>query len=280
MNIGPNLTSLSSEAVAETWDKGGATLGASRQKSDVNSSRFYALRFLAGFSVVVTASAAAWPYLPRRYEAAATVILHPTDLQSSSDSVQFMRQPLDEGAVQSEIDQIASPKLAALVVAQHSLATDPEFAGRPKLWFLPGATQGAVTEADLRQRLLKHLSVSKERHSNTVRFGFTSSDPLKSAALTDTLLKAYLVDQLEAQAGKLRVETKEGPVKDSSKMVSPNSLAIPYAEPPVGDLRWRPPKKHAPWTNVLEATSYAPICAQIVMLGAFAGPANNNEDCL
>ncbi len=207
MNIGPNFTSLSSEAVAETWDKGGAALGASRHRSDLNSSRFYALRFLAGFSVVVIASAAAWPYLPRRYEATTTIILHPTDLESSSDSVQFMRQPLDENAVQSEIDQIASPKLAAFVVAQHSLAADPEFAGGSKLWFLPGALQGAVPEADLRQRLLKHLSVSKDRHSDTVRFGFMSSDPVKSAALTDTLLKAYLADQLARKREKIDAVT-------------------------------------------------------------------------
>ena len=207
MNIGPNLTSLSPEAIGEPWDKGGATLGASRHKSDLTSSRFHALRFVAGFSVVVIASASAWPYLPRRYEATTTITLHPTDLESSSNSVQFMRHPLDENAVQSEIDQIASPKLAAVVIAQHSLAADPEFAGRSKLWFLLGAVQGAVTEADLRQRLLKHLSVSKDRHSYTVKFGFMSSDPVKSAALTDTLLKAYLADQLARKREKIDAVT-------------------------------------------------------------------------
>ncbi len=57
-------------------------------------------------------------------------------------------------------------------------------------------------------------------------------------------------------------------------------LGIPYAAPPVGNLRWRPPKNHAPWTTVLQATAYAPICALVTTLGVFSGPANNNEDCL
>ena len=100
-----------------------------------------------------------------------------------------MRHPLDESAIQSEIDQITSPALAAVVVAQHSLADDPEFNGGWQSWFGQGAT-------DLRQTLLKRLSLSKDRRSYTVKFGFRSSDPVKAAALTDSLLKAYLADQL------------------------------------------------------------------------------------
>jgi para-nitrobenzyl esterase len=86
---------------------------------------------------------------------------------------------------------------------------------------------------------------------------------------------------IQAQAASnLRVETKEGPVKGFLKDGVAEFLGIPYAEPPVGDLRWKPPQKRASWTNVLQATSYGPTCAQITTLGVFAGPANNNEDCL
>ena len=45
-------------------------------------------------------------------------------------------------------------------------------------------------------------------------------------------------------------------------------------------LRWQPPKGHAPWTNVLKATEFAPICALATTLGVFSGAPNNNEDCL
>ena len=76
------------------------------------------------------------------------------------------------------------------------------------------------------------------------------------------------------------VETKEGPVQGFISDGVTDFLGIPYAEPPVGALRWQPPKDHAPWTNVLKATEFAPICALVTTLGVFSGAANNNEDCL
>jgi para-nitrobenzyl esterase len=76
------------------------------------------------------------------------------------------------------------------------------------------------------------------------------------------------------------VETKEGPVQGFISNGVTAFLGIPYAEPPVGNLRWRPPKDPAPWTNVRKATEFAPICALTTTLGVFSGPPNNNEDCL
>lgn len=57
-------------------------------------------------------------------------------------------------------------------------------------------------------------------------------------------------------------------------------LGIPYAKPPVGNLRWRPPEAPSPWSNTLETKQFSPICAQITTLTVFAGPINYNEDCL
>lgn len=37
---------------------------------------------------------------------------------------------------------------------------------------------------------------------------------------------------------------------------------IPFAAPPVGDLRWRDPVDPAPWQGVRDCTSYAPVCIQ------------------
>lgn len=39
-------------------------------------------------------------------------------------------------------------------------------------------------------------------------------------------------------------------------------LGIPYAKPPVGDLRWRPPVAAEPWTGVREAVSWGDQAAQ------------------
>ena len=57
-------------------------------------------------------------------------------------------------------------------------------------------------------------------------------------------------------------------------------LGIPYAAPPVGNLRWRPPVAHPSWSGVRSATAFGPECAQITELGAYGGLPNNNEDCL
>jgi para-nitrobenzyl esterase len=76
------------------------------------------------------------------------------------------------------------------------------------------------------------------------------------------------------------VQTTEGPVQGFKTEGVTQFLGIPYAAPPIGNLRWRPPVVHATWKNVLKATAYGPICAQSNEFGVFAGPANNNEDCL
>ena len=54
-------------------------------------------------------------------------------------------------------------------------------------------------------------------------------------------------------------------------------LGIPYAAPPVGALRWRPPTPPTPWQGVLEANAWASSCPQEEN---FLGPASENEDCL
>ena len=54
-------------------------------------------------------------------------------------------------------------------------------------------------------------------------------------------------------------------------------LGIPYAAPPVGALRWQPPRPAAPWHGTRAATCYAPHCPQ--PSGAF-GRASTTEDCL
>ncbi|CAH1790989.1 unnamed protein product, partial [Owenia fusiformis] len=38
--------------------------------------------------------------------------------------------------------------------------------------------------------------------------------------------------------------------------------SIPYAVPPLGDLRFKPPQKNKPWSGVRDATQRAPECIQ------------------
>ena len=37
---------------------------------------------------------------------------------------------------------------------------------------------------------------------------------------------------------------------------------LPYAQPPVGPLRWKPPKPLAAWPGVRQATRFGPACIQ------------------
>ena len=54
---------------------------------------------------------------------------------------------------------------------------------------------------------------------------------------------------------------------------------IPYAQPPVGDLRWRAPHPVSPWTSVRSATTFGPDCLQAA--SDFETIATTpSEDCL
>jgi para-nitrobenzyl esterase len=53
--------------------------------------------------------------------------------------------------------------------------------------------------------------------------------------------------------------------------------AIPFAAPPVGQLRWRPPEPPEAWTGVRLSTDFAPQCLQ---LGDTATSTEGSEDCL
>jgi carboxylesterase type B len=54
-------------------------------------------------------------------------------------------------------------------------------------------------------------------------------------------------------------------------------LGIPYAAPPVGDLRWRAPRPVTPWSGVRPATAYGDRCAAAASTN---GPRSESEDCL
>ncbi len=51
---------------------------------------------------------------------------------------------------------------------------------------------------------------------------------------------------------------------------------IPFAAPPTGDLRWRPPAPVKPWEGVKEAKAYSATCPQ----SGSPAPLNMSEDCL
>ena len=58
---------------------------------------------------------------------------------------------------------------------------------------------------------------------------------------------------------------------------------IPYAQPPLGDLRFRAPQTPSPWTGVRDATTFGLTSVQSarMMMRVFAAnPEPSGEDCL
>jgi para-nitrobenzyl esterase len=82
------------------------------------------------------------------------------------------------------------------------------------------------------------------------------------------------------RSGGLIVNTVDGPVRGFTKNGVNIFLGIPYAAPPVGELRWQPPQPVKRWRPTLDATRFASNCPQVTGLGAFAAPPSINEDCL
>ncbi len=74
------------------------------------------------------------------------------------------------------------------------------------------------------------------------------------------------------------VQTDRGPVQSTQRGVIRSWFAIPYAAPPVGDLRWRAPRPPAPWTAPIAMTASASPCLQTGN-GAFR-LSGETEDCL
>jgi para-nitrobenzyl esterase len=99
---------------------------------------------------------------------------------------------------------------------------------------------------------------------------------------TFALLLLICAAHLHAQpASEPVVKTLSGPVRGITEGSVDVFKGIPYAAPPVGEFRWRPPQPVASWQGVRDATQFGPGCAQ----GGFGRAAGtiaegSSEDCL
>jgi para-nitrobenzyl esterase len=75
----------------------------------------------------------------------------------------------------------------------------------------------------------------------------------------------------------LLARTESGPVRGVSNGAVEAFLGIPYASPPVGDRRWRPPQPAESWKDVREAKAFGAYCAAAKSTN---GPRSEAEDCL
>ena len=102
-----------------------------------------------------------------------------------------------------------------------------------------------------------------------------------TVALTFLFLVAVIpgvqADQIKIESGLI-----SGTVVDEQAGVRAYK-GIPYAAPPVGDLRWKPPQPAKPWEGVRPCIEYGPACPQTDIMWTMLGekkPEKLDEDCL
>jgi para-nitrobenzyl esterase len=83
--------------------------------------------------------------------------------------------------------------------------------------------------------------------------------------------------QAQIQTAKVTGGTVEGVVNDGIASFK----GIPFAAPPVGELRWKSPQPVIPWKGVKRTVEFAPGPMQDLNMGAsLGGPQKISEDCL
>ena len=106
---------------------------------------------------------------------------------------------------------------------------------------------------------------------------FTDLDPRPRSARTAAAAVAH-----EARAASPRHEVTVGTGRLSGYEASDGTwqfLGIPYAQPPVGPLRWKPPQPPQAWTGVRHAIAWSDQAAQSPALERF-GEGGMSEDAL
>jgi len=95
--------------------------------------------------------------------------------------------------------------------------------------------------------------------TTNVQWAFTQAQPAGAAATTGSPV-AGASTAVQQTPAVVRVDSGQlqGVVDDG--VIS--YKGIPFAAPPVGDLRWRPPQPAAQWTGVRKATEFGADCMQ------------------
>lgn len=100
-------------------------------------------------------------------------------------------------------------------------------------------------------------------------------DRLEGALATPGVFRRGERCAAPASAAPSVVSTDRGPIRGRKTNGSTAFLGVPYAAPPLGALRWRPPQDVACRSAVLDTIEYGSQCMQKV-----AGHTSGSEDCL
>jgi para-nitrobenzyl esterase len=106
-----------------------------------------------------------------------------------------------------------------------------------------------------------------------------------AAILAIAGLYSPLTDSIRPLSGStLAVHVEGGEIRGESIDVNGTKVrtfrGIPFAAPPIGDLRWRPPQPVKPWEGVRQSVAFAPACLQPLDLSYGHVFKQQSEDCL
>jgi succinoglycan biosynthesis transport protein ExoP len=172
-------------------------------------------------AVIMTCSVAlAILYLvltPPKFTASGAVVI-------DTHKIQLLQQPqqavvgeaqIDASTVQTQVEMLKADNVALAVIRKLHLADDPEFVPpddqNPVITFLkslfPAPPAKPLTPAEREQvaeqtalgTFEKQLTITREGLTYVIDIAFTSLDPAKSALIVNTLVDAFVNDQLDAK---------------------------------------------------------------------------------
>ena len=107
-------------------------------------------------------------------------------------------------------------------------------------------------------------------------------DPLRMHTLIRPVTIAATITLGLAGGADAQVKTTTGTVRGATSTDGRvrSFKGIPYAAPPVGDLRWQAPQAARSWDGVRDATEFGRQCMQGTIFGDITFPHPASEDCL
>ncbi|MFC5827191.1 carboxylesterase/lipase family protein [Nonomuraea insulae] len=130
---------------------------------------------------------------------------------------------------------------------------------------------------------LQHRHHASGRRTQRLGRAVSVGALLTAALLSNTIAGAGAADALSPDRGdntsaaSTVVRTDAGAVRGRVEATARVFQGIPYAKPPVDDLRWASPQPAKPWQGVRDATKPGNRCAQA---GGLIDQPSTTEDCL
>ncbi len=202
------LTEAERQDLAAGWIRLGAVLGALRRRKWL---------ILIPFLVLNGIAVAALFLLPPRYTATATLVIGAPARAAGESGGEA--GPADPSMIQTQVNLLRSPSLAARVIAALGLEDDPEFAppesrrvqlrrlmaslpvleGLARWVPLPSPPPESLTPEHLTvPAFLERLTVSRHGESRVVSVSFRSRDREKAAHVANAVVTQHLDDRLAA----------------------------------------------------------------------------------